>query len=134
MSGIAGMQRAAPPPPTAAAVNGVTTMSAAQRASSSYVTTTTTTPPLPAAGPAARSAPTPFSSLVIGASIQLFEVSTVGQPLEVIKTHLAAYRSHTFLDAVRHTYQRGGVLGFYQGLIPWAIIEVCDISISVRLY
>ena len=53
----------------------------------------------------------------------MFEVSTLGQPFEVIKTHLAANRKDNILTAVKKTYKRGNLLGFYQGLIPWAWIE-----------
>jgi hypothetical protein len=50
-------------------------------------------------------------------------VSTLGQPFEVTKTHLAANRSDGIFTALKKTYKRGGILGFYQGLIPWAWIE-----------
>jgi len=53
----------------------------------------------------------------------LFEVSTLGQPFEVIKTQLAANRGQSLKTALSNIYSRGGVLGFYQGLIPWAWIE-----------
>jgi hypothetical protein len=58
--------------------------------------------------------------------------------MEVLKTHVghhiihfvetfdllkalqvAANRSDNLRDAVRKTWARGGVFGFYQGLIPW---------------
>lgn len=64
-----------------------------------------------------------WKNLGIGAAIQLFEVSTLGQPFEVLKTHLAAHRNDSLRQAIRKTWQRGGVAGFYQGLIPWAWIE-----------
>lgn len=64
-----------------------------------------------------------WKTLVIGAGIQVFEVSTLGQPFEVLKTHMAAHRGDSLLAAVRATWARGGPLGFYQGLIPWAWIE-----------
>ena len=67
--------------------------------------------------------PIKFSNLLLGASLNLFEVTTLGQPLEVIKTTMAANRSISFPAALSHVWQRGGVLGFYQGLIPWAWIE-----------
>ena len=60
-------------------------------------------------------------NLAIGASLNIFEVSTLGQPFEVIKTHLAANRGHGIAKAISATYGRGGILGFYQGLIPWVI-------------
>jgi len=55
--------------------------------------------------------------------LQLFEVSTLTQPLEVMKTHLAANRGDSLLTAMQKTYARGGLKGFYQGLIPWAWFE-----------
>ncbi|KAI5852339.1 mitochondrial carrier domain-containing protein [Tricharina praecox] len=53
----------------------------------------------------------------------MFEVTTLGQPLEVIKTHMAANRGDNIVTAVTKTWGRGGPFGFYQGLIPWAWIE-----------
>ncbi|KAH9937072.1 mitochondrial carrier [Fomitopsis serialis] len=50
-------------------------------------------------------------------------VTTLGQPLEVLKTQMAANRSQSMFQAVQTVWSRGGVLGFYQGLIPWAWIE-----------
>lgn len=50
-------------------------------------------------------------------------MSTLGQPLEVIKTQMASNRTQTMGQALRTVWSRGGVLGFYQGLIPWAWIE-----------
>ncbi|KXS09639.1 mitochondrial carrier [Gonapodya prolifera JEL478] len=67
--------------------------------------------------------PIQFSNLALGAALTVFEVSTLGQPFEVTKTHMAANRGDGFLTAARKTYARGGLLGFYQGLIPWAWIE-----------
>ena len=64
-----------------------------------------------------------WANLGIGAAIQLFEVSTLGQPFEVLKTHLAANRNDSLITAFKKTAQRGGLTGFYQGLIPWAWIE-----------
>lgn len=49
----------------------------------------------------------------------MFEVTTLGQPLEVLKTQMAANRSQTMGQAARNVWGRGGVFGFYQGLIPW---------------
>jgi hypothetical protein len=49
----------------------------------------------------------------------LIPVSTLGQPFEVLKTHLAANRHDSFRAAVQKTWHRGGVAGFYQGLMPW---------------
>ncbi|KAF7800033.1 hypothetical protein EIP86_011276 [Pleurotus ostreatoroseus] len=50
-------------------------------------------------------------------------VTTLGQPLEVLKTQMAANRSQSMFQAVQTVWSRGGVAGFYQGLIPWAWIE-----------
>jgi hypothetical protein len=55
--------------------------------------------------------------------LNLFETSTLGQPFEVMKTQMAANRGQSMLDGLRSIYSRGGILGFYQGLIPWAWIE-----------
>jgi len=60
---------------------------------------------------------------MIGATMNMFEVTTLGQPLEVLKTQMAANRSQTMGQAFRNVWARGGVSGFYQGLIPWAWIE-----------
>lgn len=67
--------------------------------------------------------PIKFSNILLGAGLNLAEVTTLGQPLEVVKTTIAANRSFSLLQATRHVWSRGGVLGFYQGLIPWAWIE-----------
>ncbi|KAJ1673195.1 hypothetical protein EV182_005712, partial [Spiromyces aspiralis] len=67
--------------------------------------------------------PLSWRNIAIGAAIQTFEVSTLGQPFEVIKTHLAAHRGDNLAAAFKKTYARGGIAGFYQGLIPWAWIE-----------
>ncbi|KAL5535431.1 YHM2 [Sanghuangporus sanghuang] len=62
-----------------------------------------------------------WSNIAVGAIMNM--VTTLGQPLEVIKTQMAANRSQTMLQALRTVWSRGGVRGFYQGLIPWAWIE-----------
>lgn len=49
----------------------------------------------------------------------MFEVTTLGQPLEVLKTQMAANRSQTMGQAFQTVWSRGGIKGFYQGLIPW---------------
>ena len=67
--------------------------------------------------------PITFSNLVLGAALNLAEVSTLGQPLEVTKTTMAANRDFGLINSVKHIWKRGGVLGFYQGLIPWAWFE-----------
>ncbi|CUS20910.1 LAQU0S02e01156g1_1 [Lachancea quebecensis] len=67
--------------------------------------------------------PVSFSNILLGAGLNLCEATTLGQPLEVIKTTMAANRNLNFLQSVKHIWSRGGVFGFYQGLIPWAWIE-----------
>jgi hypothetical protein len=67
--------------------------------------------------------PIKFSNLLLGAGLNMFEVTTLGQPLEVVKTTMAANRGDGFGTALGRIWNRGGVLGFYQGLIPWAWIE-----------
>lgn len=60
---------------------------------------------------------------IIVLALNMFEVSTLGQPFEVMKTQMAANRGQSVVAALSAVWQRGGVLGFYQGLIPWAWIE-----------
>lgn len=67
--------------------------------------------------------PIELSNLVAGAILNVMEVTTAGQPLEVIKTHMAANRKDNLRQSVSKIWNRGGVLGFYQGLIPWAWVE-----------
>jgi len=64
-----------------------------------------------------------WSNIAVGGIMNMFEVTTLGQPLEVLKTQMAANRSQTMWQACRSVWARGGVTGFYQGLIPWAWIE-----------
>jgi len=64
-----------------------------------------------------------WSNIAVGAIMNMFEVTTLGQPLEVLKTQMAAVRSQTMFQAMKTVWSRGGVAGFYQGLIPWAWIE-----------
>ncbi|ORY64053.1 mitochondrial carrier domain-containing protein [Pseudomassariella vexata] len=67
--------------------------------------------------------PIRFSNLLLGSGLNLFEVTTLGQPLEVIKTTMAANRGDSFTAALGRIWNRGGAFGYYQGLIPWAWIE-----------
>ncbi|KAG0143868.1 hypothetical protein CROQUDRAFT_660667 [Cronartium quercuum f. sp. fusiforme G11] len=64
-----------------------------------------------------------WSNVAVGGIMNMFEVTTLGQPLEVVKTQMASNRSQSMVDALKTVWSRGGVLGFYQGLIPWAWIE-----------
>jgi hypothetical protein len=75
------------------------------------------------APPQLEKKPVKFSNLLLGAGLNMFEVTTLGQPLEVVKTTMAANRADGFGGAITRIWSRGGVLGFYQGLIPWAWIE-----------
>lgn len=67
--------------------------------------------------------PISWINLGLGAAINIFEISTLGQPFEVLKTHMAANRNDGLVTSIQKTYSRGGFSGFYQGLIPWAWIE-----------
>ncbi|KAF8560238.1 mitochondrial carrier [Imleria badia] len=62
-----------------------------------------------------------WSNIAVGAIMNM--VTTLGQPLEVLKTQMAANRSQTMVQATKAVWARGGVAGFFQGLIPWAWIE-----------
>ncbi|WVO16829.1 hypothetical protein L204_104515 [Cryptococcus depauperatus] len=64
-----------------------------------------------------------WSNIAVGATMNMFEVTTLGQPLEVLKTQMAANRSQSMAQAFSTVWSRGGIKGFYQGLIPWAWIE-----------
>lgn len=55
--------------------------------------------------------PVKFSNLLLGAGLNLFEVTTLGQPLEVTKTTMAANRGDTFATSLTRIWGRGGVLG-----------------------
>ncbi|KAI6780899.1 Mitochondrial DNA replication protein-like protein [Emericellopsis cladophorae] len=83
----------------------------------------TATLPGPAGNSKLEKKPVKFSNLLLGAGLNMFEVTTLGQPLEVVKTTMAAHRGDGFGSALGRVWSRGGVLGFYQGLIPWAWIE-----------
>ncbi|BCS17441.1 uncharacterized protein APUU_10269S [Aspergillus puulaauensis] len=67
--------------------------------------------------------PIPYRNLAVGAFMNIFQVTTLGQPMEVLKTHLAANRHDTIKDAVQKTWARGRWTAYYQGLIPWAWLE-----------
>ena len=55
--------------------------------------------------------PVKFSNLLLGAGLNMFEVTTLGQPLEVMKTTMAANRQDGMAGAVSRIWARGGVLG-----------------------
>lgn len=60
--------------------------------------------------------PVKFSNLLLGAGLNMFEVTTLGQPLEVMKTTMAANRQDGMAGAVARIWGRGGVLGCKQPL------------------
>ncbi len=55
--------------------------------------------------------PVKFSNLLLGAGLNMFEVTTLGQPLEVMKTTMAANRTDGMMGSVARIWGRGGVLG-----------------------
>lgn len=55
--------------------------------------------------------PIKFSNLLLGAGLNMFEVTTLGQPLEVIKTTMAANRTDGMAGSMQRIWGRGGVLG-----------------------
>jgi hypothetical protein len=63
------------------------------------------------ARPRIEKKPVKFSNLLLGAGLNMFEVTTLGQPLEVMKTTMAANRQDGMLAATRRIWGRGGVLG-----------------------
>ncbi|TKX19499.1 hypothetical protein C1H76_8348 [Elsinoe australis] len=87
------------------------------------VSATGSSAPVPGAPAKVEKKPIKLSNLLLGAGLNLFEVTSLGQPLEVTKTTMAANRADGMAGAIARIWARGGVLGFYQGLIPWAWIE-----------
>lgn len=65
----------------------------------------------PVAGNTLEKKPIKFSNLLLGAGLNMFEVTTLGQPLEVVKTTMAANRGDGFSTALARIWSRGGVLG-----------------------
>jgi hypothetical protein len=65
--------------------------------------------------------PVKFSNLVLGAGLNMFEVTTLGQPLEVVKTTMAANRGDGFAAALGRVWSRGGVLGCTSVLISLSL-------------
>lgn len=64
-----------------------------------------------ASGDTLEKKPVKFSNLLLGAGLNMFEVTTLGQPLEVTKTTMAANRGDGFAAALGRIWSRGGVLG-----------------------
>eukprot|EP01063_Lacrimia_lanifica_P020006 TRINITY_DN27390_c0_g1_i1.p1 TRINITY_DN27390_c0_g1~~TRINITY_DN27390_c0_g1_i1.p1 ORF type:complete len:313 (+),score=32.90 TRINITY_DN27390_c0_g1_i1:42-941(+) len=71
----------------------------------------------------AAPAPIAWRSLFAGSAMELCKITTLGQPFKVLKTHMAAERHGSLRDACRVAYSRGGLRGFYQGLLPWGWLE-----------
>lgn len=69
------------------------------------------TVPTPAPETKLEKKPVKFSNLLLGAGLNLFEVTTLGQPLEVTKTTMAAHRGDGFMTALGRIWGRGGVFG-----------------------
>ncbi|KAG0162580.1 hypothetical protein DFQ30_001690 [Apophysomyces sp. BC1015] len=74
---------------------------------------------------ATKKKPVSWNNLLLGAGKYEHNIphTLTWNPFEVLKTQMAANRSQSIATAVRSVWQRGGVFGFYQGLIPWAWIE-----------
>lgn len=62
--------------------------------------------------------PVKFSNLLLGAGLNMFEVTSLGQPLEVTKTTMAAHRTDGFFGALGRIWSRGGVLGCEFTILP----------------
>lgn len=74
-------------------------------------TSTVTGAPVVTAPAKLEKKPVKFSNLLLGAGLNLFEVTTLGQPLEVMKTTMAANRADGMGGAIARIWSRGGVLG-----------------------
>jgi hypothetical protein len=74
--------------------------------------------------------PVKFSNLLVGASLNMFEVTTLGQPLEVVKTTMAANRNDTFAGAMSRIWGRGGILGCKHAL-P---VQACADKLLTRYF
>ena len=55
--------------------------------------------------------PIKFSNLLVGAGMNMFEVTTLGQPLEVMKTTMAANRADGIVASTARIWSRGGFFG-----------------------
>ncbi|KAF2623199.1 mitochondrial DNA replication protein [Macroventuria anomochaeta] len=64
-----------------------------------------------------------WRNLLVGAGMNIFQVTSLGQPMENMKTYVSANRNATLGEAGRALLARGLIRGFYQGLIPWAWLE-----------
>lgn len=81
-------------------------------------------PTAPAAvAPKLEKKPVKFSNLLLGAGLNLFEVTTLGQPLEVTKTTMSANRGVNMAGALSIIWSRGGPLGC---LSPHPLTPFCS--------
>lgn len=90
----------------------------------------------PAATAVPEKKPVKFSNLLLGAGLNLFEVTTLGQPLEVTKTTMSANRGESMAGALRIIWNRGGVFGCKSTialtrhtltpLLPWGSLSLLD--------
>jgi len=78
-----------------------------------------------APAPKLEKKPVKFSNLLLGAGLNMFEVTTLGQPLEVVKTTMAANRTDTFAGAMSRIWSRGGILGCKHALPPKHALISC---------
>lgn len=47
----------------------------------------------------------------VGGIMNMFEVTTLGQPFEVLKTQMASHRGDSMAVSFRNVWARGGILG-----------------------
>eukprot|EP01063_Lacrimia_lanifica_P006556 TRINITY_DN1403_c1_g1_i1.p1 TRINITY_DN1403_c1_g1~~TRINITY_DN1403_c1_g1_i1.p1 ORF type:complete len:298 (+),score=91.52 TRINITY_DN1403_c1_g1_i1:60-953(+) len=60
----------------------------------------------------------------IGVGCEVFMALTLGQPIEVVKTHVTLHgRGEPMLTAARGVVAERGLRGMYAGLYPWAVME-----------
>jgi hypothetical protein len=57
-----------------------------------------------ATGSVPQKKPVSWTNIALGAAIQTFEVSTLGQPFEVIKTHMAGRENNIIQQSIEFTY------------------------------
>lgn len=57
-----------------------------------------------------------WSNVAVGAAVSLFEVTTLGQPFEVLKTQMAANRGQSLRQAYANVVAKRGISGLWFGL------------------
>lgn len=72
--------------------------------------------------------PIKFSNLLLGAGLNMFEVTTLGQPLEVVKTTMAANRGDGMAKALGRVWSRGGPLGCKSTLTPLVTLSLTPLE------